>query len=129
MVIETGKSNTEKALLIALARDSRQRSELVASLEELAELTYSAGASVVGQRIQVRPRPDPAFYIGRGLVAEIKDQLELLSANCVIFDDTLSPAQQRNLEKELNVKVIDRPILILDIFATRARTAAARRAS
>jgi GTP-binding protein HflX len=96
------------------------------SLDELARLTLSAGAEVVGRRIQVRRRPDPAYFIGRGLVAELKERLQLLGGNCIIFDDTLSPAQQRNLEEALNAKVIDRPILILDIFATRARTNAAR---
>jgi GTP-binding protein HflX len=74
----------------------------------------------------VRQRPDPAYFVGRGLVDQLPEQLAQLGGNCVIFDDTLSPAQQRNLETRLNVKVIDRPILILDIFATRARTHAAR---
>jgi GTP-binding protein HflX len=126
MVIEYGKPNTEKAILIGLALDSRKRREVADSVEELAELTRSAGATVLSQRVQVRPKPDPAFYIGRGLVAELKAQLGELDGNCVIFDDPLTPAQQRNLEDELDTKVIDRSILILDIFATRARTAAAR---
>lgn len=125
-MIEYGKVETEQAILIGLARDSRQRGSIQDSLEELARLTYSAGAKVVGQRIQTRPKPDPAFYIGKGLVHELKEQLVATGANSVIFDDTLSPAQQRNLEEELEAKVIDRPILILDIFATRARTATAR---
>lgn len=126
MVIEYGRTETERAILIGLARDSRRRPEIEASLDELALLTYSANAEVVGRRIQVNPRPNPAYYIGSGLVSELKEQLGQLGANCVIFDDPLSPAQQRNLERELEAKVIDRPILILDIFATRARTAAAR---
>ena len=120
------KVETEKAILIGLARDFRQKRVIEDSLDELARLTYSAGAQVVGRRIQTRPKPDPAFYIGKGLVQELKEQLETNGANSIIFDDTLSPAQQRNLEEELQAKVIDRPILILDIFATRARTAAAR---
>ncbi len=126
MVIELGKRETEKAILIGLASSSRHRTGTTESLDELAALTISADAEVVGTRVQVRPRPDPAFYIGTGLVSELKAMLDDLGGNCVIFDDPLSPAQQRNLEKELDVKVIDRPILILDIFATRARTAAAR---
>ena len=126
MVIEYGKPETEKAILIGLAFNPKHRHQVVASIEELAELTRSAGATVAAQRVQVRPRPDPAFYIGSGLVAELKAQLKELEGNCVIFDDPLTPAQQRNLENELDVKVIDRSILILDIFATRARTAAAR---
>ncbi len=126
MVIEYGKTEVEKAILIGLARSSAERPAVVASLDELAQLALSANATVVGRRVQTKTRPDPAFYVGSGLVRELKDQLGQLGGNCVIFDDTLSPAQQRNLEKELECKVIDRPILILDIFATRARTAAAR---
>jgi GTP-binding protein HflX len=126
MVIEYGQTNVEKAILVGLAFNSKRREEVTDSLEELARLTLSAGAHVVGRRIQVRPKPDPAYFVGRGLVAELKEQLGLNGGNCIVFDDTLSPAQQRNLETELDTKVIDRPILILDIFASRARTAAAR---
>jgi GTP-binding protein HflX len=126
MVIEYGNANVEKAILVGLAFNSRCRGEVVESLDELARLTYSAGAMVVGRKVQVRPRPDPTYFVGRGLVTQLKEELESLGGNCIIFDDTLSPAQQRNLEETLDTKVIDRPILILDIFATRARTAAAR---
>ena len=126
MVIEYGQVEKERAVLIGLALGSRDRDNISDSLDELSRLAFSAGAEVLDRRIQVRGRPDPAFYIGRGLVAELKEHLQAIDGNCVIFDDTLSPAQQRNLEKELDVKVIDRPILILDIFATRARTASAR---
>jgi GTP-binding protein HflX len=121
-----GKPETEKAILVGLARDSKARPSVEQSLRELARLTFSAGAMVVGRRIQVRPRPDAAFFIGKGLVEELKGKLTELGGNCLIFDDPLSPAQQRNLETVLEAKVIDRPVLILDIFATRARTAAAR---
>lgn len=126
MVIEYNKPETEKAILVAWAPDSMHRAEVAASLEELSQLSLSAGAEVIASRIQTRPKPDPAYFIGRGLVAELKEQLQADGANCVIFDDTLSPAQQRNLEDALKAKVVDRPILILDIFASRARTSAAR---
>lgn len=126
MVIELGKKTSEKAILVGLARDSRTKGEVIDSLDELAELAFSAGAEVLDKKVQVRSKPDPAFYVGRGFVEELKEQLVEQEGNTVIFDDTLSPAQQRNLEKELEVKVIDRPILILDIFATRARTAGSR---
>jgi GTP-binding protein HflX len=126
MPIEHGKTDNEKAILIGLARDSRFKQEVQDSVEELASLTLSAGGEVLGKRVQVKPHPNPAFYIGKGLVEEIKAQLQESDGNCVIFDDPLSPAQQRNLEEVLDAKVIDRSILILDIFATRARTAAAR---
>ncbi len=126
MVLLTGKSETEKAFLIGLAHGKVRRSEVAESLDELAQLTLSAGATVIGRRIQTRPAPDAALYIGRGLVDEIKSALTENNGNCVIFDDPLSAAQQRNLEEAIGAKVIDRNILILDIFATRARTAAAR---
>ena len=126
MVIEYDKKEIEKAILVGLALNSRQKIEVAESLDELGRLAFTAGAEVVGRRIQVRNKINPAFYIGRGLVAELKERLEEAGGNCLIFDDTLSPAQQRNLENELNSKVIDRPILILDIFATRARTSSAR---
>ena len=126
MVIDLGKPETEQAFLVGLARDSAHKHEVARSLDELERLALSAGAGVVGRRIQVRPRPDPACFIGRGLVDELPGLLEQHGGNCVIFDDALAPAQQRNLENRLQVKVIDRPILILDIFASRARTHAAR---
>ncbi len=126
MASEASAVNSEKAILVGLALNPRHRDEVADSLEELARLTWSAGASVVDRRIQVRPKPDPAHFVGRGLVAELKEMLTEKGGNCIIFDDTLSPAQQRNLETAIEAKVIDRPILILDIFATRARTRAAR---
>ncbi len=125
-MIETKKIEKEKAILVGLAVRSTRREEVDESLDELSALAVSAGAKVVGRRIQVRPRPNPAFYIGKGVVSELKEMLGDLGGNSIIFDDSLSPAQQRNLEKELDAKVIDRPILILDIFATRARTSASR---
>jgi GTP-binding protein HflX len=126
MAVEHDKKETERAILVGLAQDSRKKREVAESLEELGRLAFTAGAEVVGKRIQVREKVDPAFYVGRGLVSELKDMLKELNGNCLMFDDTLSPAQQRNLENEVDCKVIDRPILILDIFATRARTAGAR---
>jgi GTP-binding protein HflX len=126
MMLEYGKVDAERVLLVGLARGPGQRVDTENSLEELAQLALSAGADVVGRRVQVKPKPDAAFLVGRGLVGELKEMLRQLGGNCVVFDDTLSPAQQRNLEDALEAKVIDRAILILDIFATRARTAAAR---
>lgn len=116
---------TEKAILIGLARDNRERNRVEESLEELAELAYSAGAIVEDKLLQAR-RPDPAYYIGKGMVSGLKETIGSNGTNLVIFDDPLSPAQQRNLEDALGVKVIDRSILILDIFALHARTSAAK---
>jgi len=126
MLYDLQKKNKEKAVLIGLARSSQDKLDVEDSLDELAELAYSAKAKVIGKMIQVRNRPNPALYVGTGFVEMIKEKLKEEDGNTVIFDDTLSPAQQRNLEKVLECKVIDRPILILDIFATRARTAGSR---
>lgn len=126
MVIELDKKETEQVYLVGLARDSSHKERVEESLDELARLAFSAGAKVVGRKIQLRPQPSPKFYIGSGLVETIKEELTELESNCVVFDDSLSPAQQRNLEQALEVKVIDRTILILDIFANRAHTAASR---
>jgi GTP-binding protein HflX len=92
------------------------------SLTELTELANTAGAEVVGTTTQRLDHPNVATYIGKGKVDEVKEISRGLDANVVIFDDELSPSQQRNLEKSLGTKVIDRTALILDIFATRAQT-------
>lgn len=92
------------------------------SLAELAELARTAGADVVGRTTQKLDSPHVATYVGKGKVQEIREQLVELKANVAVFDDELSPSQQRNLEKALGTKVIDRTALILDIFATRAHT-------
>ena len=92
------------------------------SLEELAELATGAGAQIVERVIQTRGTPEAATLIGRGKVEELAASVKSLEAGVVIFDQDLSPTQQRNLEKALGTKVIDRTQLILDIFASRART-------
>jgi GTP-binding protein HflX len=92
------------------------------SLEELAVLAESAGARVADRQIQTRPRADAATLVGSGRVEELKTQIHFHEATTVIFDRELTPTQQRNLERELDVKVLDRTQLILDIFARRART-------
>ena len=92
------------------------------SLAELAELASSAGAEVVGRVIQNRDAVTAATLIGSGKVQELAADVKALEADAVIFDHDLSPTQQRNLEKALDSKVIDRTQLILDIFASRART-------
>jgi GTPase len=92
------------------------------SMEELEALALSAGARVAETSIQARPRPDPATLVGSGKIEELKAQVHFHEATTVIFDHELTPTQQRNLEKALDVKVLDRTQLILDIFARRART-------
>ena len=92
------------------------------SLRELRELTISAGARVVGEALQRSPEPEPATLLGRGKVHEVRTQARAASADLVIFDHDLTPTQLRNLEKLLDLKVIDRTQIILDIFARRARS-------
>ena len=119
-------SGKERAILVGQAANSRLKSDVKDSLDEMRLLAISSACKVIGRRIQVKSRPDPAFYIGKGLVLELKEKLEELDGNCLIFDDQLTPAQQRNLENKLDAKVLDRQALILDLFASRARTAASR---
>jgi GTP-binding protein HflX len=92
------------------------------SLDELSELAASAGAVIAGRLTQTRTAPEAATLVGQGKVAELGQLTESLNAGLVIFDHDLTPTQQRNLEKELGCRVIDRTQLILDIFASRART-------
>ena len=96
------------------------------SLAELAELARTAGATVVGTFIQKKAKPDTSLFLGRGKIEEMAMFIQNERATLVIFDDELTPSQQRNLELALGVKILDRTALILDIFAQRARTAAGK---
>ena len=95
-------------------------------MEELSQLTKTAGGKILTKFIQRRVSPDRAFYVGKGKVVELANLAQEIGANIIIFDDDLTPTQQRNLEKEVGVKVIDRTQLILDIFAQRAHSAAGK---
>jgi GTP-binding protein HflX len=110
----------DRALLVALVIGRDDRADRLAEIEALAE---SAGATVVGNLRGRRPRPDPAWFAGRGKVDEIAAQRRESQADLVIFDHALSGVQQRNLEQALECRVVDRTTLILDIFAQRARSA------
>ncbi|HEX4086535.1 MAG TPA: GTPase HflX [Chthoniobacteraceae bacterium] len=112
----------EKAILVGLERDGVDKWELKESLEELAELAFSAGAEVVGTVTQKLEQPTAPFYIGKGKAEHVAEQCAREKITSVIFDDELSPAQGRNLEKLTSRKVLDRTQLILDIFAQRARS-------
>ena len=92
------------------------------SLEELKQLADTAGATVIKKFIQKRPKPDPAFFIGRGKVQELALYAQQENIDLCIFDDELSTAQQRNIESVMGIRILDRTALILDIFAQRART-------
>lgn len=110
----------ERAVLVGL--ETPGRGEDSESLQELARLAETAGAVVAGTIVQRRSRPDPATWVGSGKVEEIQARAAAAGAHVVIVDQELSPAQQRNLERALGTKVLDRTALVLDIFAQRART-------
>jgi len=112
----------ERAALVGLFNGSSRQFDPDHSLAELAGLTAAAGASVVLRLLQERPKPDPATFLGSGKVATLAASCDELNIDVVIFDNELSPAQLRNLEEQLDRKVVDRTQLILDIFARRART-------
>jgi len=113
---------SERAILVKLIRPSESPREVEESLEELGRLVESAGGVIAGQALQTRKTPDPAYYIGKGKAEEIRLTAEERRCDLVIFDDDLSPAQVRNLERSVGKRVLDRSELILDIFAQRART-------
>jgi GTP-binding protein HflX len=115
----------ERAFLVSVALPERPWIS-TDPLEELHGLATTAGAQVVGGLVQRRLKIIPATYIGKGKLAELQEQVEATDADVVIFDNELSPGQVRNLEKATQVKVLDRSELILDIFATRARTVESR---
>ncbi|MBA2684441.1 MAG: GTPase HflX [Gemmatimonadaceae bacterium] len=113
-------------LVGAPIKSARARHLLNEHLEELAELADTAGATVVGEVTQMLDRPHPGTYLGKGKIEELRLAIEVQQATVIIFDDELSPAQGRNVETALNTRVVDRAELILDIFATRARTSEAK---
>jgi len=119
----TTEPQKEKALLVGAVREKAGGQD---SLNELAQLAETAGADVSGQVIQVLQKPNPATYIGSGKVKEIAEIVNKHKIKIVLFDDELSPNQIRNLERLIGCKLIDRPQLILDIFANRAQTAVAK---
>ena len=114
----------EKAILVGLGLPGRSanRWDMEDSVGELSQLAKTAGAHVVHTSMSRRTEPNSPYFIGSGKVQEIKQVCILQKANLVIFDDELSPAQSRNLQNTLGLKVLDRTELILDIFARRART-------
>ena len=92
------------------------------SMRELGELVDTAGGEVVGEMVQNRPIPDSGTYFGEGKLDELKEAVVALDATLVVFDDELSPVQLRNISEHIGVRVLDRSMLILDIFAMRARS-------
>lgn len=127
--MDGSNSRREKAVLVGCALKSSPKTSntqvpltLEESLDELASLTSSAGGRVVERLVQEREHYDPAFLIGSGKLHELEETIHAIQADVVVFDENLSPAQQRNIERKVGCRVIDRTQLILDIFASRART-------
>jgi GTPase len=112
----------QQALLVGTGIGTRDAEAAEASLDELARLVDTAGADPVELVLQRRDRPDPATYIGSGKAKELQELAQALDVDLVVFDDELTPAQQRNLEKLFSVDVVDRVALILDIFAQHAHS-------
>ncbi|SDY68603.1 GTP-binding protein HflX [Evansella caseinilytica] len=116
------KQIKERVLLVGVKQPQMAEEDFQYRMEELAALTETAGGAVVMEVIQNREQPDRATYIGRGKVEELEHLVEQKEVELVIFNDELSPSQLRNLSQRLDVKIIDRTQLILDIFAGRARS-------
>jgi GTPase len=117
-----GNQTRERAVIVGLQLGQMKDDFFYSSLKELENLADTAGADVVATLTQKRQRPDNVTYIGKGKVEELRAAIEELEPNLVLFDGELSPIQQRNLENLLDIKIIDRTALILDIFAMRARS-------
>lgn len=125
-MIDVSIKTKERAMLIALDTKEFTKEVVEEHIDELEELASTAGAETIFKIIQSKRGIDPAFYIGKGKAEELSQLIELNEINIVIFDDDLTAVQVRNLEKLFNRKVIDRSGLILDIFASRAKTKEAK---
>ena len=121
-LVQTRNTRTERVFLVGVELKSDDTKNIRESLDELAELTSSAGGEVIGEGIQKIETRNPATYIGKGKAGEFAAFCKENNVDTVIFDDELSPAQTRNLEKIFEIKILDRTALILDIFSQRART-------
>ncbi|MDR1483297.1 MAG: GTPase HflX [Planctomycetaceae bacterium] len=122
--LNAGRKIVETAILVGVYLNNKNNSDI--TLDELCNLAEAANICTVARLVQIRNKPESATYIGSGKLAELKELVNSNDANLVIFDNDLAPSQTKNLEDELQVKVIDRTELILDIFASRARTSEAK---
>lgn len=111
---------TERVILVGIEDEDRTVMDVDSRLDELEELVKTAGAESVGRLVQRRERPHPGHYIGKGKVDELKTMVAALDATGIVCDDELSPAQMRNLGQLIDTKVMDRTMVVLDIFAHRA---------
>jgi len=124
--IKNSEIREERSLLVGVYGPDTARMQAEDYLDELQLLTQTAGGIVVDTILQNRTHPDPSSYIGEGKLREVRGRVNSENIQTIIFDDDLSPTQIRNVEKETEAKVLDRSGLILDIFASRAKTAAAK---
>lgn len=120
------RESSERAVLVGLINDNQDEAKVKEYLDELEFLADTAGAETIGRFTQRLDYPNPRTFVGKGKLEEIKTFVEANEAGMVIFDDELTPKQVSNIERELQVKILDRTSLILDIFARRAQTAHAR---
>ena len=125
-IYDTMKVSPTRAFLVGVKLKDELQSDAESSLEELRRLAETAGMEVLAEIIQPKETPDPAYFIGRGKLEEAEAIVSELKVEAVIFDNDLTPAQTRNLEKVLDIVVVDRTSLILQIFAQRAQTKAAK---
>ena len=125
-IYDTMKVSPTRAFLVGVKLKDELQSDAESSLEELRRLAETAGMEVLAEIIQPKETPDPAYFIGRGKLEEAEAIVSELKVEAVIFDNDLTPAQTRNLEKALDIVVVDRTSLILQIFAQRAQTKAAK---
>ena len=125
-MLEKKQNEYEKAVLIGVINKNQKEDKVTEYLDELEFLTYTAGGEVVKRFVQRIEIPNPKTFIGSGKMLEVEEFVTENEVGSVIFDDELSPVQQRNIEKQLRCKILDRTGLILDIFAQRAKTSYAR---
>ena len=125
-MIEKADLTYEKVVLIGIVTKDQDEDKLTEYLDELEFLTYTAGGEVVKRFTQKMAKSDPKTFMGSGKINEVKEFIEANEIGTAIFDDELSPSQQKNIQKILDIKVLDRTTLILDIFAQRAQSSYAR---
>ena len=119
-------NSPEKTVLVGIIKNKTDETFINDYLDELEFLALTAGAITEKRFTQKLPNPDKKTFVGKGKLEEIKKYIEENEIDCIIFDDELSPSQQRNVEREIKIKILDRTHLILDIFAKRAQTAYAK---
>ena len=125
-MIEREETNFERSIIVGIVTQDQDESKLKEYLDELEFLTYTAGGEVFKRFSQKMDKPNPKTFVGTGKIEEIHNYIVENNIHTVIFDDELTPAQQKNISKILDCKVLDRTNLILDIFAQRAQTSYAR---